>query len=190
MPRKKGTTIARIPISKNELDDLLYYTKYSVVKFSTQEKLTKCFILLFHSGMRASELLLLTEKSIESILEKGFFSLPNATKTKKPRLVILSKQGVEDIRELFEMELVGNSNRKLFTGKKEGLVKLLNFHIHECLGELYSSHAFRSGYVRDMLKKAPASLVQSAVGHSSVSTTLRYDFSSEQDIKTTINLIR
>lgn len=189
--RPKNSTVARLPISKEELDSLMYYVKCSVEKRSIQDKLYKAFTLLYHSGMRASELMLLNYQHISDAISMGRFSLNNQTKTKKTRLIMISKQGSLDLKELFEFEVCNeNIHEKIFRGTKQALIRLLNTHIHECLGGLYSSHSFRQGYVTSLLKVAPASKVCRLVGHSSVQTTLRYDYTSETDMKDVLEMVR
>ena len=189
--RPKNSTKARTPIMKYEFNGLLYYVKYSVQKKSVQDRLYKAFTILFHTGMRASELLLLDYQMIADATDNGKFSLSNKTKTKKTRLIHISKQGILDLKELFEFEVCeDNANEKVFNCTAGSLVRLLNFHIKECLGELYTSHSFRQGYVTALLNVAPPSRVQKLVGHANIGTTLRYDYSSEQDVKDILEMVR
>ena len=153
-------------------------------------KLLRAYTILHHTGMRASELLQLDSEMILDSMETGKFSLDNSTKTKKTRLIMLSKKGIVEFKELFEMELSRNEYEKIFKGTAGGLIRLLNTHIKENLGVLYSSHSYRQAYVTDLLKVAPASRVSKLVGHRNVQTTLRYDYSSESDMLDVLEMVR
>ena len=188
--RPKNSTVARLPITRNLHIDLLDYIKINVVKNSVHSKLLRAYTILHHTGMRASELLQLDSEMILDAMETGKFSLDNSTKTKKTRLIMLSKTGIAEFKELFGMELNRDEYEKIFKSTAGGLIRLLNTHIKENLGGLYSSHSYRQGYITDLLKVAPASRVSKLVGHCNVQTTLRYDYSSESDMLDVLEMVR
>jgi len=196
--RPKHSAIARLPIDSELHDTLLMYVQQQVIKDTIADKLTKAYTILHHTGMRASELLQLNVGMIVDAMEDGKFSLDNSTKTKKTRLIILTKNGVSDLKELFGMEYDDTSDRaeKIFR-KNNGsdltvpaFIQLLNNNIKRALGVLYSSHSYRQSYCTDLLKVAPASQMAKLVGHSNVQTTLRYDYSSENDLLSKLEQVR
>lgn len=196
--RPKHSTVARLPIDKELHETLLMYVNQQVVKDSIADKLTKAYTILHHTGMRASELLQIDIGMILDAIKNAKFSLNNKTKTKKTRLIILTKNGVFDFKSLFEMEYDESSNRaeKIFKKKnagplnKQAFLQLLNNNIKKSLGNLYSSHSYRQAYCTDLLKVAPASQVARLVGHANVQTTLRYDFNTESDLLATLEKVR
>jgi integrase len=198
MARPKGSTVARLPINTEKFEDLLMYCDQYVNRPSVHEKLIKMFYILHHTGLRASELLLLNISMMRAGMKEGRFSLTNETKTKSTRLVLISKKGQEDLKELFDMEIDDSlpGSQKIFLRhdgkqlKKEGIIRLLNIHIKEALGKLYSSHSFRQAYVTDLLKIANPSSVAKMVGHRSIQTTLRYSYASQEELEDLLERVR
>ena len=152
-----------------------------------KDKIIFAATILHHSGMRASELLKLKYQHLSDAVFEGRFSLDNSTKTKSTRLILLARLGRKEIEELID-GYEGDMKDYVFPAKNGGalskgpFIRLLNRHIHSILGELYSSHSYRISYITDLLKVSSANLAQKAVGHKSVSTTLRYGYSSTEDI--------
>jgi len=188
MGRPRGSTKARVPVSEEDFQSLLMYVDQQVIKLTIAEKLRKAFTILRHTGMRASELLILDYSMIISGIEEGRFSLDNTTKTKKTRLILLTQKGREELAELFDYDENTNRSEKVFTKRNgrelqsQSFTKLLNTNIKKALGDLYTSHSFRQAYVTDLLKVAPASQVAKLVGHSNIQTTLAYDYATEDDL--------
>lgn len=206
--RPFNTSIERLPIKQEEFESLLMYCDQFIIKESTRLKLVKAFTILYHSGCRISELLQLDKNHIASILKArdlskaGSFSLNNTTKTKKPRLVLISKQGVEDIAEIWEMEIceeVDNMSEKIFPGKNgkplgvTGFTALINKHMKLALeSDLFSSHSFRQGLLSSLISdaKIPVSTVSAMIGHASINTTLRYHRSTKIEQAEALEMVR
>ena len=199
--RPKYSSLKRLPIGREEHETILQHINQMVEKQSVAEKLMRICTILHHTGMRASEVLLLKKGMILSAMNDGKFSLNNQTKTKTPRLIMLSKNGIKEFKELFEMEgyEYENENDYIFVNKHgkqytaQGIVRLLNTHIKEALGELFSSHSYRAGYIRDLFKEVGiggGSIVRELVGHSTISVTLRYLVSTEQDMADVLEMAR
>jgi len=201
--RPQFSTVERLPIGRIEHEEILMHIAQCVVKESIATKLVEMCTILHHTGLRASELRLITKGDIMSAIvdgsRQGKFSLSNDTKTNTTRLIRLSKKGVAEFKELFDVgwkdeELVA----RLFLNKKgkvlgaNGIVKLLNNNIKKALGKLYSSHSYRAGYCTDLLNKGqvPANVVQKLVGHKNLQTTLRYNFASEEDLTDALERVR
>lgn len=198
--RPKHSTVARLPIHREEHEAFIQHINQVVEKFTVAERLIRIATILHHTGMRISEVLLLKKGHILDAMNEGKFSLSNETKTKTTRLIILSKKGKEEFKELFEMEGWEYEDRQdlLFVNKDnkpmkvQSITKLMNKHIKLALGELYSSHSYRQGYCTDLLTKAkaPANIVQKLVGHKNLSTTLRYNYASENDLLDALEQVR
>ena len=201
--RPKSSTVSRRPIMAEEYEDLMMYVNQQVLKPTSQDKLRKAFCLSYYFGTRISELLLLTREDIFSLInsEKGILSLSNATKTKRPRLILVGKKGVQEIRDLFEMEwdpMIDNMKEKVFQGHKgselgvPGFTKFLNTHIRAGLdSKLFSSHSFRAGIITSMLKnRVDIATVSKFIGHSNVSVTLSYHRPQESDLMEAAELAR
>lgn len=185
--RPKHSTLERLPIDRKLHEELIYFVGRSDTRERVKDKIIFAYTILHHSGMRASELLKLTYQNLNDGIDDGKFSLDNSTKTKSTRLILLTKLGRKEIGELVE-GYEGSMKGLVFATKDGGtlskgpFIRLLNRHIHTILGKLHSSHSYRISYVTDLLKVSSANLAQKAVGHKSVSTTLRYGYSSTEDI--------
>lgn len=203
--RPKSSTVARRGIFEEEYEELMMYVDQQVLKPTSQDKLRKAFCLSYYFGTRISELLLLKRSDIYSLINaeegKGVISLSNETKTKKPRLIIVGKKGVQEIRELFEMEwdpIIDDMNMKVFQGHKgkplgvPGFTTFINTHMKLALdSDLYTSHSFRAGIISEMLKKkVDISTISSFIGHSAISVTLAYHRPQETDLMDAAELAR
>ena len=192
-------------VKQEEFETILQYCDQFLKNHATHEKLVKAYTLLFHTGCRVSELLQLEKGDIQSIIDRGLFSLDNSTKTGKPRLVLISEKGVEEVKELWEMEIIpgiDNMKEKIFKGRANrafgktgisGFTKLINRHLKIALeSDLYSSHSFRQGLISDLLNdgKVPLSTVSGIIGHANISTTLRYHRPTREEKENSINLVR
>ncbi len=193
--RPQFSTKERLPIDRKLHEGLLYYVGRSDLRERVKDKITMAYTILHHTGLRASELLDLTFKDLNDAVSEGKWSLSNKNKTKSTRLIQITKRGRKEFEELIE-GYEGDLDMKVFTNRngeelsKSPFIRVLNRHIHSFLGPLHSSHSYRQSYVTDLLKVASPNLVQKAVGHKSVTTTLRYGFSSNEDILKKLEAVR
>jgi len=206
--KKRGrpffSSIERIPVKQEEFETLIMYCDQQIVKQSTREKLVKAFTLLYNSGCRISEILKIDKNDILNIIKFSKFSLDNTTKTGRPRMVLISEKGVEAIREIFEMEICEETDdlsQTIFPGRRgkplgvTGFTALINKHMKLALeSDFYSSHSFRQGLISQLLNvdegNVPASVVSALIGHSNLSTTLRYHRSTKIEQASALNLVR
>jgi len=189
MPRPKGTTRAKKPILKKEYERLINATNRSTdIKSVTKAKLIGGFTLLYLTGCRVSEIVKLNSRDISQMIESNEFSLTNFTKTKSPRLISFDEQRlqVEFLKKLLPKEkdkflfAKNNSNHPM---SASSLTILMNKFIHSILGELYSTHSFRAGYIT-IAHQQGLSLehIRQDIGHKSMSTTARYATVTSQEI--------
>jgi len=67
--------------------------------------------------------------------------------------------------------------------RAESLKLLMNTFIHSVLGELYSTHSFRQGYITTQHELGLSlEFIREDVGHSNISTTARYATVSSKEI--------
>lgn len=194
MARPKGTTRDKKPITDVEYKKLMAHTKGDEnIKENTKEKFLRAWIFLYYTGCRISELTHITVKDIRDIVNKHEFSLMNNTKTKKARLIYFSKTAIKEIQKRFEFDLENLEDRcyvirswdKYYSRVNErAFTEQINKYIHNVLGELYSSHSFRSGIITDMLNHGiNTKVVKEFIGHASTNTTLRYYKVGEKEIR-------
>lgn len=180
MARPKGTTRAKKPIFKQEYERLMNaVSKNHRVQSFTKTKLKRAFTLLYLTGCRASEIVNMTTYDIEYMIQHNEYSLTNQTKTKKTRLISFDEQGLQAkmLRSILPdgegYLFVKNNSQKPMTAS--ALKFMMNTFIHEVLGNLYSSHSFRSGYIT-VAHKVGLSLehIRQDIGHKDIATTARY----------------
>ena len=179
MARPKGTTRAKKAIGKFEFEKLIAFTKRTscLQQQRARVKLIRAYTLLYVTGCRISEIIDFQTKDLQKIIENKEYSLTNDTKTDTPRLIILSDQQIELIKSITPHE-----NIKLFDVSIGYLTIKANNVIHKCLGDLYSSHSFRAGYITRLANNgANAKLIQEDIGHAKVETTMRYIKVTDED---------
>jgi len=180
MARPAGTTRVKKPILKKEFEKLLVATNRSLsLQFSTKEKLIRAFNILYVTGCRVSEITQFHTKDIETMILNNEFSLANNTKTKKARLISFDENRVQ---VEFLKKILPTDSGYLFTKNNStipmttsALKYLMNAFIHKILGELYSTHSFRAGYITTAHKVGLSIRhIQEDIGHTKAATTARY----------------
>lgn len=180
MPRPKGTTRAKKPILKKEFDRIINATARDLdLQSATKMKLIRAFTLLYLTGCRISEIAPLKSTDIEQMIRENEYSLTNATKTKSARLISFS----ENFTQIeFLKKILPKQNGYLFPRNNsaepmttESLKRMMNIFIHRVLGNLYSTHSFRAGYIT-AAHQLGLSLehIREDIGHASIATTARY----------------
>jgi integrase/recombinase XerD len=163
-----------------------------VIKKHTKDKYLKVWTLLFYTGCRISELVSLQVKDLKNILKNKELSLANNTKTNKPRLIYFSDMAVKEISKLFKDDLELDNNVFLIRAwnklkdkvNSQALTIQCNKYIQSILGDLYSTHSFRQGIITQMATSSiNTKVIQEFIGHSNISTTLRYVKPTENDIR-------
>ena len=156
------------------------------VKESFDTLRNKCLYLLGkNTGFRISELLSIT---IEQVLNKDYVKVMRRnTKGKiESREVILNKEAKEAILNYISSLPSVNSNAPLFVSRNGGGLKQLSrfmgakilkdaFHLAGLQGTT-TSHSMRKSYALNIYNKSGHDLllVQRALGHSNINTTIRY----------------
>jgi len=180
MARPKGTTRAKKPIMKKEFEQLLHATNKSLsIRSSTKTKLTSAFTLLYLTGCRVSEIIDLTIQDLEFMIQNNEYSLTNNTKTKTSRLISFDSEHkqIEFLKKIIPLNsgylfAKNNSSNPMSVN---ALKLLMNQFIHRVLGELYSTHSFRAGYITKA-HQLGLSLehIRQDIGHANIATTARY----------------
>lgn len=187
--RPVGTTRAKKPILKKEFDRLIKAVKMNTeIKSPTKLKLTRAFTLLYLTGCRAGEIVKFTRTDLEQMIMDNEYSLTNATKMKTPRLISFDEAQVqiEMLRQL--LPLVDGTylfprNGADIPMTASAFKLLMNGFIHALLGELYSTHSFRKGYIT-IAHQQGLSLehIRIDIGHRSLATTARYAEVTHEEI--------
>ncbi|MDQ7044737.1 MAG: site-specific integrase [Sulfurimonas sp.] len=195
MARPKGTTRAKKPIMKREFERLLRSIDSSLdVQASTKIKFICAFTLLYLTGCRISEIINFTTHDLQKMIDENEYSLTNATKTKATRLISFDSNKVQV--QLLK-KILPEKERYLFCKNNStqamsvaSLKFMTNKFIHKTLGELYSTHSFRAGYIT-VAHKIGLSLehIRQDIGHKSIATTARYATVTSDEIAQSKNMI-
>lgn len=193
--RPSGTTRAKKPIQKKEFDRLIAAAKRGIdIKHPTKHKLVRAFTLLYLTGCRISEIVNMTARDLKQMIEHNEYSLANNTKTRTPRLITFDEKRVQvqllkeilPVQDGYLFARNGNESTPMSTA---GLKLLMNRFIHAILGELYSTHSFRAGYITTA-HAIGLSLehIREDIGHANIATTARYATVTHEEISRGKNL--
>jgi site-specific recombinase XerD len=192
--RPKGTTRAKKPLLKKEFDKLIHAVKYNkTCRSTTKPKLMRAFTLLYLTGCRISEIINFTTTDLLETIKHNEYSLTNATKTKSSRLISFdtNRMQIEILKEIVPTTEIylfhtNNAHEPMCVAS---LTRTMNKFIHSVLGELYSTHSFRAGYIT-AAHQLGLSLehIRQDIGHASISTTARYATVTNEEIASAKNL--
>lgn len=190
--RPKGSTKERLAIYERQYQLLmLKLSTDKSLRSQTRLKLARAFALLYLTGCRVSEIARLSYDDIMAIKSDFTLALNNENKTKQARTIFF-------IPKMVELLFMNDFGDALAHGgylfyepsglkpmSKKGLTQLINKYLARYLGELYTTHSFRAGYItRTVEATGNLKTAQDLVGHKSIKTTLNYlSTSSEQKIK-------
>lgn len=198
--KKKNKKVLRQPIEKKHFDFLMD----KMEELETDEKIKFNIkllnILLYLSGMRLNECLLLDKKNIENLLTTGSEKI-YCKKTYTYRRIYIRPNMLEtfmsnfkngfNINNINEKGLVnkwGNklTNRtseiwmekyfKLLTEKYGGNVSILK-------GTPWCMHSYRVNFINQMIRTQNIDIAKQMIGHKNVATTLAYYREMEIDDK-------
>ena len=126
--------------------------------------------------------------------------LKNNTKRRLPREVYFGQVHAERIFNHFASFMTLDDERvKLFHGRnsrygarnKDSFVRKLNNILHSVLGVQYSTHSFRAGHITDLHdSNISMRVIQEHIGHTSISTTMRYVSVREEQKRAAVEALR
>ncbi len=174
-----------------------YVTADDKLRKASKENLLRTFTLLYYSGCRLNELQQFTLRDIKEIIEQKDLII-YTKKVKKERKILFTDSGVKEISKLFSESLESEPSDTLVIKKRGSAVlnqpindkvflREVNKVIQACLGDRYSSHSFRGGYITELANaKVNPKLIQKFIGHSDIKTTMRYINPSDDDIRSAL----
>ncbi len=186
--RHIGTTRVKKPILKKEFDRLIKAVKMNTeIKSPTKLKLTRAFTLLYLTGCRAGEIVKFTREDLEQMISENEYSLTNNTKTKTPRLISFDETQVQ-IGMLHGLLPINGTylfpkNGADYPMTASAFKLLMNGFIQTILGELYSTHSFRAGYITAAHQQGLSlEHIRTDIGHRAIATTARYTTVTNDEI--------
>jgi integrase/recombinase XerD len=205
--RPKGSTRARKPIGEDEFNAFVEYINNKPgMREKTKKRHIQAAALLYFLGFRISELTKLRYRDIKEAVERGEGSLNNDTKTGKTRLLIYSETAVKVLEKVFEDELdeevakyegIHDDDLIFHAPRKPRkplnvamMTERFNELLREACGPSFSSHSFRQSVITDICRAGNPKIAQAFIGHSNVSTTLRYVTPTETDVRSALSSVR
>jgi len=196
--RPKGATLERRDIYASEFQTLLDYLQEAKMRDRAKSNAMKAFHLLFYFGFRVSEIVDLKNHHIKKMEREKLISLGNDTKTKTPRDAYIADAHIEILKDIFQESLLDEDDFTLISPtfhpkdyySKGSLTRMLNRVIHKALGDQYSTHSFRAGYITS-LHRADVSIkvIQEIIGHTKSTTTMRYITVSDEEKRDAVEKI-
>nr|YP_006234314.1 hypothetical protein HusqMp73 [Phlegmariurus squarrosus]AEV55764.1 hypothetical protein HusqMp73 [Phlegmariurus squarrosus] len=165
------------------------------------------FILLYCTGLRVSNLLMLSVNHIRDLLDKGKTFLP-LNKGGDPRHALalssvarklLNQQHLPDFTQLMrdkegihpffttQVQFDKPINRSSFDDELNHVLKKASLLLHKHI----RTHSFRATIITELLETTPIQVVKDIIGHRSIKTTVQYNRSKidEQQLTKILNNI-
>ncbi|MGE4396079.1 MAG: tyrosine-type recombinase/integrase [Sulfurimonas sp.] len=183
----------RHSVSSAEYQKLITYTMSDITLMEhNRTKLLRIFGVLYYTGIRLNEISYITIGMLKQIItEQG--GVIYTSKTDKERKLYLSENACKKLKQLIKDEtnpdahLAPSWNKATTPMHPIALITLVNDYMKKVLGNGYTSHSFRQGIITEMLSSGVATKVaQEFIGHSSPTTTLRYDKPTEARIRNSL----
>ena len=147
------------------------------------------FLLLYVTGLRVSNLLVLIIKHIKELLDNGKTQIPLIKKGSKQHDIVLSNKSCEWLKAYtnsFYQLMIHKERDSFFFTTQKNTDKPINRssfdnelnNVLSKASEKYSkhirTHSFRASIITDFLKSTPIDVVKEIVGHKDIGTTLQY----------------
>ena len=180
-------------ITAKEYKILMNYTRSNPnIRVNTRNNLLKIYTLLYYTGARLNELTQLRNSDILGVLE-GKELIITTYKTKNERELFFTSNGIKEIRKIFselgiydepsDYKLIRVKGKPYSTPNKIAFIQGINKAIREVLGDKYTSHSFRQGFITELgAKSVNPKIIQHFIGHRDIKTTMRYIKPTESDI--------
>ena len=147
-------------------------------------------VILMHTGLRVSEVRLLTIGDIRKAITNHAFVVYEAKK-KSYRRVVIGKTTAETFKKIFNDKLNEISNNNLIIRKHKNIQspyssdyiqQFVNSFMRDTLGAGYTTHSFRRFAITEVLNRAGVNEAKVLANHSKVETTLLYKRFNEEEI--------
>lgn len=150
------------------------------------KSLLRAMILMYYGGFRVNEVKQITNEQISQVLKTGEIDI-YISKQKIKRVVYFNKNAIQELY----MCLANTQKEHFLNYTGDSLRVLLNKFIKNILGDGYTSHGFRRGFITTIIQSSGnPKLAQYVIGHKNINTTLHYDDPSLKDIKEAYSFIQ
>lgn len=187
-------------ISEVEFKKLISHLKGDEhIRISRKERLISIFHILYFTGMRINEISQITNKMLNELVEEKKL-IVRTHKTKNERVLYITDNGQKVLKKVFgniavNDQLVIHSERgnKHSSLESPSLIRDANTYIKKVFGEdsRITSHSFRQTLITELaMSGVNTKIIQSLIGHKSISSTYRYIKPSEMDIMNCLQGVR
>lgn len=186
-------------ISKKQYKHLLAYLKADEISNFRKERLLRVFTILYHTGLRANETSQITYLKIKELIETKTTTVIAHKQSLEKRLYI-TDTAVKELKEIFKDKDL-NSDLYIITSIRSNKNTVLN--VNSLIGDVNSylvkvfpnnritSHSFRQSIITELAEaNINTKVIQSLIGHKSISSTYRYIKPSQEAIANSIDLVR
>ncbi|MDP3588890.1 MAG: site-specific integrase [Sulfuricurvum sp.] len=187
-------------ISEAEFKKLVSHLKGDEnIRANRKERLLSIFHILYFTGMRINEVSQMTNNMLHELIETKKL-IVKTHKTKNERVLYITDNGQKVLKKVFghidaNNQLVirserGNKNNAL---ESPSLIRDANTYIKKVFGEesRITSHSFRQTLITELaMSGVNTKIIQSLIGHKSISSTYRYIKPSEMDIINCLHGVR
>jgi len=185
-------------ISKKEFQHLINYLIADItVRAIRKDRLLKLFNLLYITGLRVNETTTLTNIQIKELLEQKQTKVI-AHKQKIEKVIYLTESSRKQLSKYFEIiendNLVFQSERgsKRSSLSSNSVIRDMNSYLKKVFpNKNITSHSFRQTLISELAEKnINTKVIQTLIGHKSISSTYRYIKPSEEQILNSLDLVR
>ena len=185
-------------ISKKEFQHLINYLIADIsVRSIRKDRLLKLFNLLYITGLRVNETTTLTNIQIKELLVQKQTKVI-AHKQKLEKVIYLTESSRKQVRRYFEIidndYLIFQSERgsKRSSLSSNSVIRDINSYLKKVFpAKNLTSHSFRQSLITELAEKnINTKVIQTLIGHKSISSTYRYIKPSEEQILNSLDLVR
>lgn len=195
----KQITRIKDNISKSEFKHLINYLQADeAVRVNRKDRLLKLFNLLYITGLRVNETSQITNnKLLELINSKSTKVI--AHKQKLEKKIYITANGSKELQKYFK-DLEANDNFIFISerGSKRSplstnsVIRDINLYLKKVFpNKNITSHSFRQSIITELAQKSiNPKVIQTLIGHKSISSTFRYIKPSQEQILNSLDLVR
>lgn len=195
----KRITKVKDNISKTEFKHLINYLKADTdLRESRRSRLEKIFNLLYVTGLRVNETTQITNNKLIELLTTRKTKVI-AHKQKLEKVIYITENGQKQLSKVF-IDIEANNSHLLTSergNKKDSLstnsvIRDINSYLKKVFpNKNITSHSFRQTLITELAQKnINTKVIQTLIGHKDISTTYRYIKPSEEDILSSLDLVR
>jgi len=186
-------------ITQQEFKHLINYLKADTsVRANRKDRLIKLFNILYSTGLRVNETTQLTNFKLKELLNTKQTKII-AHKQSLEKVIYITENTRKQLLKLFP-EITENEDL-LFTSERgsknsplavNSVIRDINQYLKKVFpNKNITSHSFRQTLITELAQKnINTKVIQTLIGHKSISSTYRYIKPSQEDITNSLDLVR